>query len=401
MDHPRSAVSSPAPLLLPDLDVEGVVLDRYRQGAAATEPSLCSPVSYDARYLEALPEEILEKDYGCGDPTRFVRAGETVLDLGSGGGKICYIISQMVGPAGRVVGVDFNDSMLALSRKYLGEMGRRLGFLNVEFRKGKIQDLAVDCDRLDQHLAEHPVRDSADLLRLRRFEDELRRTSPLIPDQSVDLIVSNCVLNLVRPEDRSQLFRELYRVVKAGGRLAISDIVSDEAVPEHLKQDPELWSGCVSGAFQEEEFLRAFEAAGFHSIALESWGAEPYRTVEGIEFRSVTVTAHKGKEGPCFERHQAVVYRGPYRSVTDDDHHTYPRGVRVAVCEKTFRLLQGGPHRSDMIFIEPRSVDPEQEAGPFDCSRTAPRHPRESKGMDYRITTRAADNCCEPSSDCC
>ena len=399
MDHPRSA--SPLPSRpSPHLDVEGAVLDRYRHGAVATEASLCSPVSYDGKYLEALPREILERDYGCGDPTRFVRPGETVLDLGSGSGKNCYIISQIVGPSGRVIGVDFNDTMLALSRKYLEEMGRKLGFFNVEFRKGKIQDLALDCERLDEHLAGHPVGSSADLVRVRRFEEELRH-HPLIPDQSVDLLVSNCVLNLVRPEDRSLLFREMYRVLRVGGRLAISDIVCDETVPEHLKQDPELWSGCVSGAFQEEEFLHAFEAAGFHGMVLESWSAEPYRTVEGIEFRSITLTAHKGKEGACLERSQAVIYRGPYRSVTDDDHHTYPRGVRVAVCEKTFRLLLEGPYRKDLIFIEPRSWDPASGDRPFDCSRTTPRHPRETKGLEYRLTTPAAGGCCEPSSGCC
>jgi len=400
MDHPPTITPSALPPPK-QLDVEGAVLDRYRHGALDTEATLCSPVAYDARYLDALPAEILERDYGCGDPTRFVRPGETVLDLGSGSGKNCYIMAQIVGPSGRVIGVDFNDAMLALSRNYLDEMGRKLGFSNVEFRKGKIQDLALDCEKLDEHLAAQPVRNSTDLLRVRRFEDELRSRSPLIPDQSVDLIVSNCVLNLVRPDDRSQLFRELSRALKTGGRVAISDIVSDELVPEHLKQDPDLWSGCVSGAFQEEEFLRAFESAGFHGMALESWSAKPYRTVEGIEFRSITLTAHKGKEGPCLERHQAVIYRGPYRSVTDDDHHTYPRGVRVAVCEKTFRLLQNGPYRKDLIFIEPRAVDSALEAGPFDCSRIAPRHPRETKGLDYRITTPDSGNCCEPSSGCC
>ena len=87
----------------------------------------------------------------------------------------------------------------------------------------------------------------------------MRREEPLIADESIDVIVSNCVLNLVRPEDKKQLFAEMYRVLKRGGRIAISDIVSDETVPEHLAKDPDLWSACVSGAFQEEEFLRAFE----------------------------------------------------------------------------------------------------------------------------------------------
>lgn len=400
MDYGHS--SSPiAPRYARSLDLEGVVLERYSNGARAREGTLCSPVSYDAKYLEALPEAIRERDYGCGDPSRFVHPGETVLDLGSGSGKICYILSQIVGATGRVIGVDFNDEMLALARKHQEDLGRRLGYLNMEFRKGKIQDLALDCERLDAYLEKHPARSSEDLLRIHNVEEELRRTAPLIANGSVDLIVSNCVLNLVRPDDRGQLFREMHRVLRPEGRVAISDIVADESVPEHLQRDPDLWSGCVSGAFLEEEFLKAFEQAGFHGLTLESWNREPYRTVEGIEFRSVTLTAYKGEEGQCLERNQAVVYRGPFKSVTDDGHHVYPRGVRVAVCEKTFRLLALGPYKDDMIFIEPKAEIPIEQAALFDCSRTASRHPRESKGMDYKITTAAPASCCEPSSGCC
>jgi len=390
----RSAASA-------SLDVESAVLVRYRDGAQRREEALCVPMDYDPRYLQILPAEILERDYGCGDPSRFARGDETVLDLGSGSGKICYVIAQMVGPGGRVIGVDFNDEMLNLSRKYLDEMGKTLGYRNVEFRKGKIQDLALDCDRLDQHLAANPVRSSEDLVQLRRFEEMLRMSAPLISDSSVDLIVSNCVLNLVRPEEKAALFREMYRVLKTQGRVAISDIVADERIPQALKADPDLWSGCVSGAFEEEEFLRAFAQAGFHGITIESWGNKPYRTVEGIEFRSVTVTAHKGKEGPCLERNQAVIYRGPWNSVTDDDHHVLPRGIRVAVCDKIYRLFASAPYKNDLILVEPREEIPVEEAAEFDCSRTSARHPRETKGLEYRNTTAEKGSCCDPSSDCC
>jgi ubiquinone/menaquinone biosynthesis C-methylase UbiE len=358
-------------------------------------------VRYDPRYLEILPEEILERDYGCGDPSRFVRPGETVLDLGSGSGKICFILAQIVGPSGRVIGVDFNDEMLALSEKYREEIAGKLGYRNVEFRKGRIQDLSLDCAKLDVHLAANPIQSSDDLLRLRRFEDELRRTAPLVADASVDVIVSNCVLNLVRPEDKSQLFREMARVLRSGGRVAISDIVADEEVPGHLQKDPDLWSGCVSGAFQETAFLRAFEEAGFQGISLETWEATPYRVVEGIEFRSVTVTAWKGEQGPCLERNQAVIYRGPWKSVTDDDGHTLPRGVRMPVCEKTYRSLSTGPFRADLVFLDPRVEVPLAAARPFDCNRTEPRHPRETKGLEYRETTGNPGSCCGPEPGCC
>ena len=128
------------------------------------------------------------------------------------------------------------------------------------------------------------------------LEDFRSATPSLIADDSIDLIVSNCVLNLVRAEDKAQLFHEMYRVLGRRGRVAISDIVSDEEVPAHMAQDPELWSGCISGAYEERQFLRAFEDAGFHGITIEKRDQDPWRTVEGIEFRAVTVTAHKGED---------------------------------------------------------------------------------------------------------
>jgi ubiquinone/menaquinone biosynthesis C-methylase UbiE len=114
-------------------------------------------------HSEILPQEILERDYGCGDPSQFVRPGEVVLDLGSGGGKICYIVAQIVGPQGKVIGVDMNDDMLGLARKYQDEMAEKIGARNVEFRKGKIQDLRLDLDEVDEYLRTNPIRSSADL----------------------------------------------------------------------------------------------------------------------------------------------------------------------------------------------------------------------------------------------
>ena len=304
--------------------VETAVLQRYEKAASEGEKGLCVPVDYDRSLLKVVPEELIVKDYGCGDPSRHVREGETVLDLGSGSGKACYIMAQIAGPRGKVIGVDFNPEMLRLAEKYKESIGNELGYHNVEFRRGRIQDLKTDLDLLDKRLQEHPVRSLSDLTKLREFEDRMARETPLIPDESVDVIVSNCVLNLVRPEDKKALFAEMYRVLKRGGRVAISDIVSDEPVPEHLMRDPDLWSGCVSGAFQEEAFLRAFEEAGFHGIQIEEMRTDPYQTVEGIEFRSATITAYKGKEGPCIERNQAVIYRGPWKQVVDDDDHVLP-----------------------------------------------------------------------------
>src|SRR5436309_2599326 len=137
---------------------ESVVKERYAAGARAREASLCCPVDYNPKYLDAIPAEVIERDYGCGDPTRYLQPGETVLDLGSGTGKICFIAAQVVGPKGRVIGVDMTDEMLAIARRAAPVVAESIGYANVEFVKGFIQELAL-------------------------------------ADASIDVIVSNCVLN--------------------------------------------------------------------------------------------------------------------------------------------------------------------------------------------------------------
>jgi arsenite methyltransferase len=381
-------------------NLEAAVLQRYGNAAQEVEACLCLPVNYDKTLLKVIPDEIIEKDYGCGDPSRYIRLGETVLDLGSGSGKACYIISQIVGAQGKVIGVDFNLPMLGLARKHQKSIGDKLGYHNVEFRRGRIQDLKTNLELVDRYLKENPVGSVGDLAKLEAYADRIRRDLPLIPDNSIDVIVSNCVLNLVRPEDKEELFAEMYRVLKRGGRVAISDIVSDEAVPEHLAQDPELWSACVSGSFQEEDFLRAFEDAKFHGIQVEELRSEAYQTVEGIEFRAITVTAYKGKDGPCIERNQAVIYRGPWKQVVDDDGHTLERGARMAVCDKTFKLYSQAPYAGQFILVPPREEVALASAGSYDCSRDHKRHPRETKGMEYNVT-KMSGSVCGPDSNCC
>jgi len=382
------------------MKTEHAVKDRYANAAKAPEAALCCPVDYDKKYLEAIPVEVIEKDYGCGDPSKYVRPGETVLDLGSGTGKICFIASQVVGPEGRVIGVDMTDDMLEVARRNAPVVAERIGHANVEFRKGRIQDLALDLEVLDVELKKRPITDAASFLAADELAEELRVTRPLVASDSIDVVVSNCVLNLVEPGAKPQLFREIFRVLKNGGRAVISDIVADEDVPEHLQRDSELWSGCISGALTEEGFLRAFADAGFYGIEVLKFDIQPWRTVEGIEFRSVTVQAFKGKQGPCFERNQAVIYRGPFKEVLDDDGHRMERGVRYAVCDKTWNLYKKTPYAGFFEFIDPLDSIPVESAEPFDCARTTRRHPKETKGQDYHATTQTNSQCCDGGSCC-
>src|SRR6266852_7467319 len=129
---------------------ETFVRQRYAAGARARADKLCCPIDYNSDYLKVIPQEVIERDYGCSDPSRYLREGEVVVDLGSGTGKICFIAAQTVGPKGRIIGVDMTDEMLEVARRSAPIVAERIGYSNVEFRKGRIQDLALDLELLDR-----------------------------------------------------------------------------------------------------------------------------------------------------------------------------------------------------------------------------------------------------------
>ena len=200
-------------------DVRSDVQERYAAGANEFEAALCCPIDYDPQYLKIIPQEVIERDYGCGDPSRYVREGDVVLDLGSGGGKICFIASQIVGAKGRVIGVDMTDDMLELARRTAPVIADTVGYANVEFKRGHIEDLKTDLDQLNSWLAANPVTDAGGM---ERMEEEILRMGKemtMIADNSVDVIVSNCVLNLVSDSKKKQMFAEMFRVLKVGGRV--------------------------------------------------------------------------------------------------------------------------------------------------------------------------------------
>jgi ubiquinone/menaquinone biosynthesis C-methylase UbiE len=373
--------------------LESAVRERYAAAAQASEPALCCPIDYDRRLLEIIPAEVIEKDYGCGDPSRHVHPGETVLDLGSGTGKICFIAAQVVGPAGRVIGVDMTDAMLEVARRNAPIVASRLGFANVEFRRGRIQDLALDLDALDAELRAHPIRDAAGFLHAEELAARLRATAPLIAAGSIDVVVSNCVLNLVEPSSKRRLFTEIFRVLKIGGRAVISDIVSDADVPDAMQHDPELWSGCISGALREDAFARAFEEAGFHGIRILKRDAQPWRTVQGIEFRSVTIEAFRGDTATAGAPDFALIYRGPFREILDDCGRRFRRGEITAVDAATFARLSRAPYAENFELLQPaeNSGNGRAKFVPFN----APPLPGKKSA-----SANTGSDCCRPGQCC-
>jgi len=259
--------------MVDSLDQTQAVERRYGAAAQQREACLCTPVGFDPRWLRVIPAAVVERDYGCGDPTRWVRSGDRVLDLGSGSGKNAFICAQVVGAEGEVIGVDRNAEMLQLSRSAAAEVSAAIGYANVQFKDGAIEAL-----------------DAPDA-----------SGSPLVADASIDVVLSNCVLNLVNPEARGRLLANIRRVLAPAGRVAISDIVSDQPVPVHLQRDPELWSGCISGAWQQDDFLKAFQQLGFEQVRYVDRSVEPWQELEGIKFYAVTLVGQLpgGPSGCC------------------------------------------------------------------------------------------------------
>lgn len=375
------------------MNVQTNVLSRYSEAAQEKVSDLCCPIDYDTDLLKILPQEILDKDYGCGDPSRYVNPGDIVLDLGCGGGKICYMAAQIVGKNGKVIGVDMNNDMLDLASKYQSKMAEQLGYDCVEFRKGYIQDLALDLEAMESYLSAKPITNLTEQQYHQAWQTKQRRENPLIGDNSIDLVISNCVLNLVSDGEKKQLIEEIFRVVKPGGRIAISDIVSDEPIPAKMKQDETLWTGCISGAFQERTFLDTVTAAGFVGACFDQWNSDPWQVNEGIEFRSVTLTAHKPKIQKAIDRGHAVIYRGPYLEIYDDQGNYYPRGERIAVSELTFMLLTENPdYQSDFIGISPTVEKPPTT---WTLQAGSRRTPSETKGSSLSNDT------CGSTKTCC
>eukprot|EP00913_Durusdinium_trenchii_P004972 g4618.t1 len=276
-------------------------------------------------------------------------------------GKLIYTEdiseAQIVGPEGKVIGVDVNDDMLELSRSALPTVAEQLGYDNIEFRHGRIQDLKTDMDALDHWLSARPAKSAADYKDLEAHLAKSRQTHPLIADNSIDVVVSNCVLNLVSDDEKPQLFQEIFRVLKPGGRIAISDIVSDKDSPEHLKDDPDLWSGCISGALTEKGFADALSQAGFSGVQLDKLEQTPWQVVEEIEYRSATYVAHKPLDTVANDEEIEVIYAGPWEQVRDETGLTYERGARSKVSGAEASRLRSGAYAGHFVIFGEEDTD--------------------------------------------
>lgn len=318
------------------------------QGEMATHTCACGPEcmpTYIRKILADIPEEITTRFYGCGSPLPAALEGCTVLDLGCGTGRDVYLASKLVGPTGKVIGIDMNADQLAVAEAHHAEMAEKWGYDNVEFKQGYIEAL----DGLG------------------------------IEDGSVDVVISNCVINL--SPDKKAVFDEIWRVLSYGGELYFSDIFADRRIPEEVSSSPLLVGECLGGAMYIEDFRRLMRRCGWEDFRyVESRAAtidndEVEALIGNIQFSKRTVRAFKLpdiQEDICEEYGQTAIYNGGIEGSENyfdlDDHHRFFKGLRLDVCGNSCSYVQNTRFGKYFTVYGDRSI----HFGPFEGCGNAP-----------------------------
>ncbi|GES82175.1 methyltransferase domain-containing protein [Rhizophagus clarus] len=291
--------------------------------------------------MKDIHPEVLSKFYGCGSPVPPALKGKVVLDLGSGSGRDCFILSKLVGSEGKVIGVDMTDEQLEVANSHITYHMERFGYdkPNVIFKKGYIEELQAAG----------------------------------IEDESVDVVISNCVLNL--SANKRQAFSEIFRVLKPGGELYFSDVFSDRRIPEALIKDPVLFGECLSGALYIEDFRRLLTSLGYPDYRIlskqkiELMNSEIKQKVGMIDFYSITLRTFKLPfEDRCENYGQLAIYKGTIEEAPDsfvlDDHHEFKVNESIPVCSNTAAMLQKTRYAEHFNIIG----DTTSHYGIFSCS---------------------------------
>lgn len=318
------------------------VREFYAQAALTANTDIINPLAPAQNAADFVPDSAKEHSYGCGSPVTdgAPQKGETLVDLGSGGGIECFMASDSVGRSGRVFGIDMTDEMLQLANDAKEEVAERLGYGNVEFKKGFLEQIPLE-------------------------------------DEQTDVVISNCVINL--SPDKRMTYQEIYRILKPGGRLVVSDIITDTAIPATIRNNVRYRGECLGGAMQQEELVAMMEAAGFASIRFIK--RFPYRQVEGMNFFSLTYEAIK----PVImlgEQVQAI-YRGPHGAIYTESGKLLVKGRVTKVTAQEASLLD------ESVFI----LDKVGAVTNIKMENSCCSPQTEISGIET--------NCCKPDSTCC
>jgi len=260
----------------------------YTDAAVTPNTDIVNPVCYDLAEISHIPESARVRSYGCGSPVMDaeVKPGETLVDLGSGAGVECFIAARKTGAAGSVFGIDMTDEMLALANRAVAAVSQKLGYANVLFKKGFLEAIPLE-------------------------------------DETADAVISNCVVNL--SEDKQRTFSEIFRILKPGGRLVISDVTTDSLPPAAILNDAKLRGECISGAMEQRRLVALLESIGFQRIQFLKRFF--YREVQGHRFYSLTYSAYR----PGGEKTRSAIYPGPFAALITDNGRVILRGEKTEI----------------------------------------------------------------------
>jgi SAM-dependent methyltransferase len=301
----------------------------YSKAAVSAQENLCCPTEYNPVELSHIPKEVLEISYGCGSPVAkaSLKKGQTMVDLGSGGGIDCFIASKHVGKTGRVYGIDMTEEMLNIARENSGQVVKNLGYDNIKFKQGFLENIPID-------------------------------------DTSVDLVTSNCVINL--STNKNDVFKEIYRILKHGGHFLISDIISEVEVPENMKNDKELWGECISGALTLKEFLNHTLNNQFKGLHIQK--DYLWKEVAGIKFYSYTIEGCKFSSDEMSIDGSSIfaIYAGPFDSVLFEGIK-FQLGETVKIDKKTAEIMSSYSYKEQFIITDSNIKKPTEDSSEISC----------------------------------
>jgi SAM-dependent methyltransferase len=319
-------------------------------GAAEKKAGLCCPKAMPSDLVRHIPAEAFDHNYGCGTPVAKanISPGAIVVDLGSGVGIDTFVAAKLVGAKGRVYGIDMTDEMLAQAYKFNAQVSKNLGYDVVEFRKGLIEKIPLESN-------------------------------------TADIVVSNCAINLAL--DKVKAFKEMFRVLKPGGRLFISDIVSDREVKPEDQQSKQEWAECVTGSLSLGQLLDTVKAAGF--VGLHQVDESGWQELRGYHFSTLTLEAAKYVSDCNANIASLAIYLGPYAKITDDMGNEYERFKPAAIRDDVAIYLRSGANAKSFIVVQ---------------GRAKAKAKAQAKPQPAAAPARRATPCCDPTdkvAPCC
>ena len=301
----------------------------YSKAAITAQEKLCCPTEYDSSELSHIPKEVLEISYGCGSPVgkAGLQEGQTMVDLGSGGGIDCFIAAKHVGETGRVYGIDMTEEMLNVARKNSNQVIKNLGYDNIDFKLGFLESIPID-------------------------------------DASVDLVTSNCVINL--STKKNDVFKEIYRILKPGGHFLVSDIISEIKVPEEMQNNKELWGECVSGALTLQEFINYSRNNQFKGLRIQK--DYLWKKVEDIKFYSYTIEGFKicSNGNSLVDDSIFATYTGPFDSVVFQGTK-FDLGDTIQIDRNTAEVMFSRSYSGQFIITDSKTETPTENDDEESC----------------------------------